>query len=73
MFSLEEYDYTLPDELIAQEAIHPHHDARVIVVDKKSGTTIAEDTFWNLEEYIPADRVIYLNNSRVLPARIPLK
>lgn len=28
------YRYTLPDELIAQEAIHPHHDARLMVIDR---------------------------------------
>ena len=73
LFSLEEYDYLLPDELIAQEAIHPHHDAKVIVVDKRTGDIEKETTFWNLDSIIPTDRVMFLNNSRVLPARIPLK
>ena len=45
LFSLEEYDYLLPDELIAQEAIHPHHDAKVIVVDKRTGDIEKETTF----------------------------
>lgn len=72
-FSLEEYTYILPEELIAQEAIHPHHDARVIVIDKNTGTIETETTFWNLDTIIPPDRVMFLNNSRVLPARIPLK
>ena len=37
LFDLKSYHYELPSELIAQEATHPHHDARLIVVDKKSG------------------------------------
>ena len=73
LFSLEEYNYLLPEELIAQEAIHPHHDARVIVIDKNTGGIKTESTFWNLDTIIPPDRVMFLNNSRVLPARIPLK
>ncbi len=73
LFSLEEYNYLLPEELIAQEAIHPHHDSRVIVIDKNTGGIKTESTFWNLDTIIPPDRVMFLNNSRVLPARIPLK
>jgi S-adenosylmethionine:tRNA-ribosyltransferase-isomerase (queuine synthetase) len=34
MFLLSDYRYTLPEELIAQEAVHPHHDARMMVIDK---------------------------------------
>ena len=45
LFSLEEYNYLLPEELIAQEAIHPHHDARVIVIDKNTGDIKTETTF----------------------------
>lgn len=73
MFSLADYNYILPDELIAQEAIHPHHDARVMIVDRQTGFIEKESTFWNLDTLIPEDRVIFFNNSKVLPARIPLK
>lgn len=73
MFSLTDYTYTLPEELIAQEAIHPHHDARVLICKRSDGDVIRETTFWDLDTYIPSDRVIFLNNSKVLRARIPLK
>lgn len=33
-YSLSSYTYELPPELIAQEAIHPHHDARLMVYNK---------------------------------------
>jgi S-adenosylmethionine:tRNA ribosyltransferase-isomerase len=72
MYSLSNYAYTLPSELIAQEAVHPHHDARLIVVDRESGKITDESIFWNLNRYIPSDRVLFFNNSRVLPARIRL-
>ena len=73
MYSLTDYHYELPDALIAQEAIHPHHNARLMVIDRATGELIAQDIFWNLDQYIPADRVLFFNNSRVLPARIRLK
>lgn len=37
-FDIRSYSYILPDMLIAQEAAHPHHDARLIVCDQDSGT-----------------------------------
>ena len=67
------YSYDLPHDRIAQEAVHPHHDARIMIVDRASGALEHESTFWNLDEYIPDDRVIFFNNSKVLPARIRLK
>ncbi len=66
------YRYTLPDELIAQEAIHPHHDARLMVIDRASWSIANESTFWNLGDFLESDRVLFFNNSRVLPARIRL-
>ena len=72
-YELSLYHYELPEGHIAQEAIHPHHDARLMVVDRASGTLEHESTFWHLDEHIPHDRVIFLNNSKVLPARIRLK
>jgi S-adenosylmethionine:tRNA ribosyltransferase-isomerase len=72
VYSLSNYAYTLPSELIAQEAVHPHHDARIIVIDRESGEITDESIFWHLDTYIPSDRVLFFNNSRVLPARIRL-
>ncbi len=73
MYSLRDYHYTLPPELIAQEAIHPHHDARLMVIDRANGEIEEESTFWELDRYIPEDRVLFFNDSRVLPARIRLR
>jgi S-adenosylmethionine:tRNA-ribosyltransferase-isomerase (queuine synthetase) len=52
MFSLTDYHYILPPELIAQDAIHPHHDARMMVVDRDTGLLRAETTFWHIDEYL---------------------
>lgn len=73
MYARSHYQYVLPPELIAQEAIHPHHDARLMVINRETGVLSVESTFWNLDTYIPKNRVIFFNNSRVLRARIRLK
>jgi S-adenosylmethionine:tRNA ribosyltransferase-isomerase len=73
MFSKKDYTYHLPEELIAQEAVHPHHNARIIIIDRESGTIDAEDIFWNLDAHLDKRRVFFFNNSKVLRSRIPLK
>ena len=72
MFSLSDYRYTLPTNLIAQEAIHPHHDARMMVIDRDTGKIKNEDIFWNIDTYLGNDRVIFFNDSRVMRSRIVL-
>jgi S-adenosylmethionine:tRNA ribosyltransferase-isomerase len=72
MFSLTDYHYALPPELIAQDAIHPHHDARMMVVDRANGSLTAETIFWHIDEYLWDDRVMFFNDSRVLRSRIIL-
>lgn len=72
MFSLSSYTYTLPNNLIAQEAIHPHHDARLMVIDRETGQINNEDTFWNIDAYLGDDRVIFFNDSRVVRSRVVL-
>lgn len=72
MFSLSDYKYTLPEGLIAQEAIHPHHDARMMVIDRETGEIEAETTFWNITDYLSDNRVIFFNDSRVVRSRVIL-
>ena len=52
MFAKSDYIYELPSELIAETAIHPHHDARLMVIDRTTGTLEAESTFWRLDEFL---------------------
>lgn len=72
MFQKTDYIYELPAELIAEKAAQPHHDARLMVVDRTSGDIVSESTFWHLDEFLGEDRVIFFNNSRVLRARVAL-
>ena len=72
MYSLSDYHYILPEDLIAQDAIHPHHDARMMVIDRNSGKLLSDDTFWNIDQHLGDDRVIFFNDSRVVRSRVVL-
>ncbi len=73
MFSLSDYQYSIPEDLIAQEAIHPHHDARMMVIDQESGNLEYETTFWDLDTHLARDRVLFFNDSRVMRSRVNLR
>lgn len=72
MFALSDYDYSLPDQLIAQDAAHPQHSARMMVIDRETGKITAETIFWDLDTQLGKDRVLFFNNSRVVRSRISL-
>ncbi len=73
MFHKKDYTFFLPNEQIANDAIQPHHNARLMSIDRLHGNILGESTFWDLSDYIPDDRVIFFNNSRVIPARVSLE
>lgn len=73
MFSLTDYQFTLPKELIAENASQPAHNARLLTLDKNTGEILKEDIFWNLDQIIPEDRILFFNDSRVVRARILLQ
>jgi S-adenosylmethionine:tRNA ribosyltransferase-isomerase len=64
----EEYDYDLPDELVAKTPAHPRDAARLFVYDSASDT-ITFDIFAHLDRYLSAGDVVVLNDTKVLPAR----
>lgn len=73
MFQLTDYNYHLPEELIAQEAVHPHHNAKMMVIDRETGILRSEATFWDLDNQINPNGVLFFNNSRVVRSRIIMK
>jgi S-adenosylmethionine:tRNA ribosyltransferase-isomerase len=64
-----DFDYYLPQELIAQSPIEPRDASRLMVLDRKSGA-IAHRTFHDLADYVAAGDVLICNESRVVPARL---
>lgn len=67
---LPEYDYTLPPELIASAPASPRDAARLMVYDR-STKKVTLDTFRNIATYLPKNSLIVVNETKVLPARIP--
>lgn len=69
---LDRYEYTLPPELIRKVGMEPRDSARLFVYDTVTDT-VSFDVFHNLAKYLPAQSLMVLNNTRVLPARLWLK
>ncbi len=68
-FSLDSYDFDLPERLIAQKPVEPRDSSRLLVVDRASGE-ISHRTFRDLPEYLGSNDSIVLNNTRVIRARM---
>lgn len=68
-FSPEDFDYNLPPELIAQEALSDRSASRMMVVDRKTGV-ISHKKFRDLGSYLKPDDLIVMNDSKVFPARL---
>ncbi len=66
---LNDFDYVLPQELIAQNALIERANARLLVLERKTGA-IQHKTFRDLPEYFESGDVLVLNNTKVLPARL---
>jgi S-adenosylmethionine:tRNA ribosyltransferase-isomerase len=64
-----EFDYELPDELIAQEPLAERDRSRMLVVDR-AGRSWRDSSFGEFPEFLNAGDVIVLNNTRVFPARL---
>lgn len=69
MDDLHEYDYELPEELIAKEPLADREAARLLVVDRKSGR-FAHHTIRELPALLRAGDCLVLNDTRVVPARL---
>ena len=63
------YDYSLPKELIATHPVHPADSAKLLVYNRKTDT-ITHTTFKNLLDFLPEDINIFLNDTKVIKARI---
>lgn len=63
------YDYDLPKELIATHPVSPADSARLLVYDRKTNK-ITHSTFKNLMDFLPDDLSIFLNDTKVIKARI---
>jgi len=64
-----EFDYGLPQELIAQTAVEPRDHSQLLVLSRKDGT-IRHRRFYELPQFLRRGDVLVFNDSRVFPARL---
>ena len=64
-----DFDYELPQELIAQHPMEPRDHSRLLVVDKHTGE-IQHKHFYDLVDYLKPGDVLVFNDTRVIPARL---
>jgi S-adenosylmethionine:tRNA ribosyltransferase-isomerase len=64
-----DFDYDLPERLIAQEPIERRDRSRLLVVDR-ARDTFKDSVFDELPEYLKPGDLLVLNNTRVFPARL---
>jgi S-adenosylmethionine:tRNA ribosyltransferase-isomerase len=69
MPEIDQYDYDLPKELIAQQPLARRADARLLVVDRRTGT-LEHHHVRDLPELLSPHDALVLNNTRVIPARL---
>lgn len=68
-FSLESYDYPLPEERIAQFPPEQRGTSRLLVLDR-AASRLTDAVFSQLPEFLPPGTLLVANNSRVAPARL---
>lgn len=66
---VDEFDYELPEELIAQKPADKRDASRLMVVHRESHT-LEHKHFFDILDYLHEGDVLVLNNSKVLPARL---
>ena len=66
---LSEFDYKLPEHLIAQRPAEKREDSRLLVLDKETGKIDLFDKFNYVIDYLDKDDVLIINETKVIPAR----
>ncbi len=66
---VEDFNYNLPEELIAQTPLEKRDSSRLLVLDKKTGT-IEHKHFTDIIDYLNPGDTLVLNDTKVLPARL---
>jgi len=64
-----DFNYTLPQELIAQYPLETRDSSRLMLVDKSTGA-LAHRNFSNIIDYLNPGDCLVLNDTRVIPARL---
>jgi S-adenosylmethionine:tRNA ribosyltransferase-isomerase len=68
-FTLSDFDYDLPKQLVAQKPAHPRDHARLLIYNR-ADQTIRDDYFYKLLDYLPYQTALVVNNSKVEKCRL---
>jgi S-adenosylmethionine:tRNA ribosyltransferase-isomerase len=68
-FKLSDFDFDLPEELIAQKPVKLRDRSRLMILDRKSGT-IDHAVFSDLPHHLPTPSLIVFNDTKVIPAKL---
>ena len=66
---LDDFDYNLPEELIAQTPLEKRDTSRLMVLNKTTGE-IEHKHFYDIIDYLSENDVLVLNDTKVIPSRI---
>ena len=66
---LNDFDYELPEELIAQKPIEPRNFSRLMVLNPAT-QKISHEHFYDLQKFLTAGDALIFNDTRVIPARL---
>ena len=66
---LTDFDYELPEELIAQTPLKKRDNSRMLVLDKNTGD-VEHKHFYDIVDLLDENDVLVLNNTKVIPARL---
>ena len=66
---VKDFDYDLPEELIAQDPLEDRSSSRLMVLDKNTGE-VSHHVFKEIVKYLRPGDCLVLNNTKVIPARI---
>ncbi|WP_423364097.1 tRNA preQ1(34) S-adenosylmethionine ribosyltransferase-isomerase QueA [Mycoplasma sp. P36-A1] len=69
MLKTDDYNFELPEHLIAQTPLEKRDSSKLLVVDRTSGE-FSDSSFDHIIDHLNANDVLVMNDSRVLPARL---
>lgn len=67
--NIKEFDFNLPEELIAQHAVEPRDHSKLLVLNKNKRTR-EHKKFFNIIDFLKKDDVLVINRTKVIPARL---
>jgi len=69
MLTVSEFDYDLPEALIAQTPVEPRDSSRLLVVNRETGA-LQHKSFYNIVDFIKPGDLLVANDTKVIPARL---